>query len=156
MSEKDVRPLGQPEKNTPLRPVVELTAEWATAVAREFVDVVREAQEKNLDPPPIDECWVGQDLAMYIRYRIGTWTLGRRIPDPHIDPTSGGYALGEREQAFYYLYDLHSPPPRAWTDRLGYEWYGFGPQPDPSWEYAVEEMPRIATTREFGVPEGGQ
>ncbi|MFC5996817.1 hypothetical protein ACFQE5_21650 [Pseudonocardia hispaniensis] len=157
MSENNDRPLGRPEENTPLRPVVELTAEWATAVAQEFVDLVWREQERGLEPlpPPVDECWVGQDLAVYIRYRIGDWRLGRRIPDPHIDPTSGGYALSAREQGFYFFHDLYSPPPREFTDRLGYEWYQCGPEPEPerSWRYAVEEQPRIATVREYHDPD---
>lgn len=143
-------PPGTTPDCVPARPVVELTTEWAAAVAEAILDSADEAGRKGLDPPVIDECWVGGDLAIYLRYRIGPDArvrIGRRIPDSHIDPTSGGYALGLPEQGFAYLHDLAAPPHGPWTDRVGYEWHGYGsPPPQPSWEDAVEGE-RLRTLR---------
>lgn len=119
---------------------MELTAAWATSVAEAILDSTVAAGRNGLAPPIIDECWVGADLAIYLRYRIGPDArirIGRRIPDAHIDPTSGGYALGPREQGFAYLHDLQAPPHGPWTDRAGYEWHGYGAPPHLSWCDAV-------------------
>ncbi len=146
--------LGQPVENAPLRPVVELTPEWATAVAYAFIDVVTSEERQGLDPPQVDECWVAEDLAVYLRYRVGVdgeIKVGTRIPDSNIDPTSAGYALDPRQQAFYFLHDIDTAPPAQWTDQLGYGWFGYESPPQGSWQYAVEELPRIVTVRRLNV-----
>jgi hypothetical protein len=74
--------------------------------------------------------------------------VGWRIADPHIDPTSSGYALDAHTQAFYLYHDLPEGPGPAWIDHLGYRWYGFGPEPTSSWEAAVEQQPRVVTLRQ--------
>lgn len=145
------RPLGSPVENAPLRPVVELTPEWATAVASEFLDVVASEERQGLHPAQVDECWVAEDLAIYVRYRVGIdreFKRGTRYPDSHIDPTSAGYARDPREQGFYWLHNIEAASPAQWVDRLGYGWFGHESPPQGSWRYAVEELPRIVTLRE--------
>lgn len=148
--------LGRPVQNAPLRPMVELTPEWATAVAHAFLDVVMSEERQGLEPPRVDECWVAEDLAIYLRYRVGIDAqikVGTRIPDSHIDPTSAGYALDPRQQALYFLHDIDAVPPAQWADRLGYGWFGYESPPRGSWQYAVEELPRIVTVRTLDATE---
>lgn len=147
--ERDV-PEGRSPENTPVRPVVELTAVWTEEVGRALLRWAEDAERKHLVPPRFDEVWVGDDLALYIRYRVGgedEVRVGRRISDPHIDPTSGGFAESADKQGFAYLYDLQAPTFVAWTDQSGYQWYGYDPQPRGSWEAAVERQPRRTTIR---------
>lgn len=147
--EQGVPPGGTPD-NTPVRPVVVLTAQWAEDVGRALLHWADDAERKGLSPPAIDEVWVGADLALYVRYRVGAIDevrVGRRVPNSHIDPTSSGYAESAEKQGFAYLYDLQGPPFVAWVDRLGYQWYCYGPTPQESWEFAVEQQPRLVTLR---------
>jgi hypothetical protein len=144
-------PPGASPDSVPVRPVVELTPQWAEAVGRKILDVADSDSEHDISATRIDECWVGADLAIYVRHRLGTeqdYRVGRRIADPHIDPTSCGYALDAHSQAVYLYYDLPGPPDPSWIDHLGYRWYGSGPEPTPSWEAAVERQPRVVTLRQ--------
>lgn len=153
----DGRPLGRPEQNAPLRPVVTLTSDWSAKVARALVELVNHEEAQNLNPPQIDECWVSKDLAIYLRYRIGMdrdIKVGTRITDSNIDPTSAGYALDPEQQALYFLHDIATAPPPEWTDRFGYGWFGYRSPPRDSWEYAVEELGRVATILE--LRQGGE
>lgn len=147
-------PPGCSAENTPVRPVVELTPEFATSVAYEILEVAQSESRRGVDYFPIDECWVGEDLSIYLRYRLGvdgSYRAGWRIHNPHIDPTSSGYALDSHSQGFYFYHDLAAPPEPEWVDRLGYRWYGYGPTPSLSWEAIVDQQPRIITLRELAA-----
>lgn len=142
--------LGSPEPNTPVRPVVHLTESWTISVAQAFLQVVERERAAGLDPVIIDECWVGTDLAIYIRYTSSFNSgahAGHRIPNSNIDPTSGGYAEGPDKQGLWFLHDLQGPSESVFVDPLGYEWAGYDPQPE-SWQYCVEQLPRLATVKE--------
>jgi hypothetical protein len=142
--------LGSPEPNTPVRPVVHLTGSWAISVARAFLVVVERERAAGLDPVIIDECWVGTDLAIYIRYTSSfnpEAHAGQRIPNSNIDPTSGGYAEDRDKQGLWFLHDLQGPANSVFVDSLGYDWASYDPQPE-SWQYSVEQLPRLATVKE--------
>lgn len=119
--------------------------EWAAAVARAFVEYHRTYRWGAFAPFPIDECWVGADLALYLRYRPVSLRLGRRVADLHLDVTgSGGPPADAADQARYVFHDLYGPPPPRWTDPRGYAWSG----PDPrtaTWADAVGRTPRLVT-----------
>jgi hypothetical protein len=112
-------------------------------VARELVSYVGDHDWGEFTPIPIDDCWIGADLALYVRYRGGDLLLGKRVDDLHLDVTGGGYAIDAASQARNIFHDLYGPPPASWTDRLGYRWSG--PAPEQPWEYALDTQPRIAT-----------
>lgn len=142
-------PPGAMPGRVPVRPIVELTPAWARAVADALLAVADQAHATEPESLLIDDCWVGEDLAVYFRYRIlrpYEIRLARREPDVSIDLTSGGYALDAQSQGFYLFHDLYAPPPAQWTDPLGYEWYGFGVEDAASWPTAVEQ-PRLVTLR---------
>lgn len=142
--------VGAPTSNTPVRPVVRLTEALAVGVAREILVLADRLTEAGYEPVLIDECWVGEDLAIYIRYTSSFNPVahaGQRIPNASIDLTSGGYAQDDATQAQWFLHDLQGPAVSVWTDPLGYDWASYDPQPD-SWEYSVEQLPRLATVKE--------
>ena len=143
--------LGSPAPNTPLRPVVKLTPEWAESVAREFVARIEAERGRGAKQLVVKECWVASDLAICLRYGVvgnEKDLAARRISNPNIDPTSGGYAETAAQQAFWYYHDLPGlPAGEVWVDRLGYSWDGYG-DPPASWEDAVERLPRIVTVKE--------
>lgn len=142
--------LGAPGPNTPVRPIIRLTETLAVTVAEEIVKLAERLTKAGSDPVLIDECWVGEDLAIYIRYTSSfnpTAHAGQRITNANIDLTSGGYAEDEATQAQWFLHDLQGPSESVFVDPLGYDWAGYDPQPE-SWQYSVEQLPRLATVKE--------
>lgn len=143
-------PPGRSETNVPVRPVIDLTPEWATAIARQLLGRLDDARQRGWDPPVVDECWIAADRGIYIRYSIPVETnnrVGWIILESNIDPTSGGYALSPEDQGSHYFHTMHTPELPQWTDRLGYGWFRYGSPPRPSWEAAVEQQPRLVTLR---------
>jgi hypothetical protein len=119
-------------------------ARWAVEVARAFDAYHRSYEWGEFTPFPIDECWVGADLALYIRYSPLGMRFGKRVPDLQDDPTGYGPTEDAATLARYIFYDLYGPPPAQWTDSRGYGWSGAPPETG-SWEAAVEHQPRITT-----------
>lgn len=123
-------------------------ARWAVEVAQASVDYHRTYEWGEFTPFPIDECWVGADLALYVRYSPIGLRFGKRVAHLEIDVTGSGPAQDAGTQAMYIFHDLYGPPPAQWTDSRGYGWSGAPPETG-SWEDAVEHQPRIVTV----VPE---
>lgn len=103
---------------------------WGVAVGRHLV-----WQAAN-GPQTVRECWLGADLALYVRYANRSGWFGARFAGLHIDPTSGRpidpavreHSSGSAAQQASNLYDggLGGGAPAAveWTDDLGFGWWG--------------------------------
>lgn len=111
---------------------------WGIAVGRHLV------WQAASGPLVVDECWLGTDLALYVRY---AGRFGARFAGLHIDPTSGRpidarvreHSAGSAAQQASNLYDGGlgggAPATVEWTDEQGYGWWG--DTPPAGWADAV-------------------
>lgn len=116
-----------------------LTPEWAEQVARK----VHGLGLRSTHSPRLAEVWLTQDLALHVRYHIGSDALAVRIGRLDVDPTSMGAPLDSARLASDLFHNLHdAPEARSWTDALGFGWWGDSPRE--GWA-AVETRERVLT-----------
>lgn len=118
---------------------------WSIAVARYLA---------WLGSDVVDECWVGEDLAIYLRYTQRSRRLGLRLAELTVDVHSGqgldvtmrkGISATSAEQAINFFENYVADGPGAvsdWADVRGHLWWG--DTPGTSWLDAVEG-PREST-----------
>lgn len=132
-------------------PVVDLHTlmlDWCMGVAKYLAWLVGDR---------VDECWIGEDLAIYLRYSQRSDRLGLRISDLTADVHAGGAldisrSTTSAEQAidFFENYLVDGPGLASrWTDEIGTAWWA--DEAVPSWNGAVNG-PR----RTWIVPPGPQ
>jgi hypothetical protein len=97
-------------REDPTRPPVAETAGWSIEVAGKLVEYIRTYPWGERTPIGVDDCWIGEDLALCLRYRAADLLLGKRVSDLHLDVTGGGYAIDSATQAMYIFHDLYGPP----------------------------------------------
>ena len=114
-----------------------VTGDWAIAVARGV-------HRRSATPPgpTIDEVWVGADLALYVRYRLGRRKVGARLR-LDTDPTSGTAPRGAERLASVLFHFLSGPAACQFIDPDGYRWWGDDPRGD-DWSTALHRV-RIMT-----------
>jgi hypothetical protein len=115
-----------------------VTAEWAVAVARGV-----HRRGVDLPPPTIDEVWVGCDLALYVRYRVGARPVAARFR-LDVDPTFGDPPSDADLLASDIFHRLRADPgPDAFVDEEGYRWWSDDP-PNAGWRATLPAL-RILT-----------
>ena len=117
---------------------------WAIAIADALLEVRDARTREGRDPSlPLDDCWIGHDLALYVRYRGGASRRAARWADLHLNVLNPTWAVGSvHRQAADIFDDLHGWVPPRYTDQLGYDWWGDDPA---DWEQAVHEQGRVHT-----------
>lgn len=84
----------------------------------------------------IDECWLTDEFAIYLRHFRADTKLGMRFGKLGINPTTGTRPIdSEQEGDYLYWTIFDTPPHREWTDQFGYEWWGDAPSG--TWSDAV-------------------
>lgn len=100
-----------------------LDAEWAGAVARGVMRI-----SAHYSVPAVHEVWVTDDLALQVRYVIGSDALAVRNAHLDVDLVSDGPPTHSARFASDIFHDLHTDPgPDAWRDEQGYRWWGDEP-----------------------------
>jgi hypothetical protein len=115
-----------------------VTGQWAVTVARRL-------HRRGIETPPplIDETWVGTDLALYLRYRVGAHKLAARFR-LDVDPSSGAWPTDADQFAAAVFHALPAEPePDPFVDELGYRWWSAA-VPHIGWPTAVDSR-RIVT-----------
>lgn len=115
-----------------------LTPEWAIDLAKEFDRIAADR------PPPVDDLWISDDLALLVRYRLINYSLAVRIARLDVDPSSELEPKSSGQLASVLYHNLHSPSEWEWTDDDGYVWWG--ERPDGGWP-AVLSGRRLLTVR---------
>jgi hypothetical protein len=84
----------------------------------------------------IDEFWLTDEFALYLRHVRGDTKLGMRFGKLGINPTTETPPIdSEQEGDYLYWTIFDTPPQREWTDQFGYEWWGDAPEG--TWSDAV-------------------
>lgn len=100
-----------------------LDAEWAGEVARGVLRI-----GARYSTPALHEIWVTDDLALHIRYAIGSEAFAVRNAHLGVDLVADGSPTHSARLASDIFHDLHTDPgPRAWRDERGYRWWGDEP-----------------------------
>lgn len=115
-----------------------LTPEWARDVAIQFDRIAGDR------PPPVDDVWIDDDLALLVRYRLIDYALAARFARLDIDPTSQLEPSSSGQLASMLYHNLHSPSEWEWVDEDGYLWWG--DRPDGGWT-TVATADRLLTVR---------
>lgn len=104
----------------------------------------RGAEELAAHPhdPALEDCWVGEDLALYVRYRYGGEPRGHRAAHLDRERLRPEFGLNARNLARQIWLELGAATDPAYVDREGYRWGGDEPQAPVTWEYVIERMPR--------------
>ncbi|WP_433276705.1 hypothetical protein ACQPZA_35285 [Pseudonocardia xinjiangensis] len=106
---------------------------WSVSVAQILLWNFR-AMPSNLH---IDEFWLTDEYALYLRHVRGDTKLGMRFGELGINPTTGTPPIdSEQEGDYLYWTIFDTPPQREWTDEFGCEWWGDAPER--SWSDAVD------------------
>jgi hypothetical protein len=115
-----------------------VTGQWAVSVARRV-----HRRGTGTSPLIIDETWVGTDLALYLRYRVGAHKLAARFR-LDVDPTTGTYPT-DAEHLACAVFEALPTEPRAepFVDEVGYRWWTTA-APHSGWPAAVHSR-RIVT-----------
>lgn len=130
---------------------------WAVSVAHCFVWMGTRRTAESVDDGPnvFHECWVDENLALYVRYSHFSRKVGARFARLDIDPTStrpldpisreNSSASSVQQASNFYDGGLNGAPPdeTEWTDSLGYAWWG--DTPSEGWAQAVDNSHRVET-----------
>jgi hypothetical protein len=114
-----------------------VTGDWAIAVARGV-----HRRSGSSPGPSIVEAWVGADLALFVRYRLGRRRLAARLR-LDTDPASGTPPRGAERLASVLFHALAAPNAYQYIDPDGYRWWG-DPPADDDWHGALHRL-RIMT-----------
>ncbi|GAA2344581.1 hypothetical protein GCM10009854_21670 [Saccharopolyspora halophila] len=124
----------------------DLAKQWVDAVARHFA-------WRGGDS--FHECWVGDDLAIYVRYVHSGRMVATRFDDLLTDYLSGfpislagddGAATSSMQASNLYDGGIAGAPPEecSYVDGLGYRWWG--DRPPSGWQRAIESAERLTET----------
>lgn len=98
----------------------------------------------------IDDCWVTDEFALYLRHVRNDHRLGVRFGRLDINPTTETTPVDSAQEGIYLYHSIYdTPPEQKLTDRLGYGWWGDDP--------AGADCPRAiehARARTLTVPSG--
>lgn len=142
----------------------DLLREWSLAVARMLVwRSVRDGNSGDSELS-IQECWVGEDLAVYARYLWFSRRMAARCGQIDADPATStrfdafnrnthASSSGQQASNLYDIQLAEGPYCGAeWTDSLGYEWWG--DTPEEGWKKTVEQLPRLNTVLPMSTGHG--
>ncbi len=122
-------------------PFASLDQEWAVDVARRMRDLALTSGPE----PRVDEVWVSRDLALQVRYHLGSSALAARFGRLDVDPTSWSTPSDSARLASDLFHNLHAAPDAPpWRDELGYGWWG--DEPEDGWP-TVADRERLLTLR---------
>lgn len=125
--------------------------DWSVEVARQFLEVVGLQRRNGGGRLEADECWVGTDLAVYVRCRIGEHRdlrVARRLAEPHLEITTGRPARHAVDQGVYFVEEFHVLETPLFRDQLGYEWCNIGAPPVATWSELLDQTSRLETLKE--------
>jgi hypothetical protein len=126
-------------------PQPEEPATWAEGVAVALVEHASAEASSRPMGPTLQDCWVGEDLALYVRYRYADKPVAHRAAEIGPNTVAPDFTRTRKNAALRVWHELGGSAPPAYVDEQGYAWSGDAPGAPVTWAYVIERMPRTFT-----------